>query len=85
MVGNVQLQRQHLTLSHGDLVSKAPSAVEATCNEIRHLLKRRLSECQAVLEKLTLYGAETAEEKADRERTLYEFWALAVASLRTNQ
>jgi hypothetical protein len=43
------------------------------------LLNRKLGECRDSLETLTLYGAETAEEQEDKERLLFEFWAVSRA------
>jgi hypothetical protein len=55
------------------------SAVQDTRSEIEQILRRRLDECRASLETLTMYGAETAEEQDDKERLLFEFWALSRA------
>lgn len=76
---NVQLQRQHLNVSRADVAAKLESAVELTRTEVLQLLHRRQVECCASLETLTMYGAETAEEQDDKERLLFEFWALCRA------
>jgi hypothetical protein len=76
---NVQLQRQHLNVSRADAAARVNTAIQETRDEIAQLLKRRLAECRASLETLTLYGAETAEEQEDKERLLFEFWALSRA------
>ncbi len=81
---NVQLQRQHLNVSRSDAVARVDKAVQETRNEISQLLRRRLSACKGALETLTQCGAETAEEQDDKERLLYEFWALSRA-LERNQ
>ncbi len=73
---NVHLQRQHLEVSRVDAAERASTAVQETCAEISQLLKRRLAECYAALDTITKYGAETAEEQDDKERLLFEFWAL---------
>jgi hypothetical protein len=73
---NVQLQRQHLNVSREDAVARSIETKQRTKDEILNLIKRRLDACHAALENLTRYGAETAEEQQDKERLLFEFWAL---------
>ena len=73
---NVQLQRQHLNVSRGEVAARAAKAMDKTRNEISDLVQTRLTECRAALENLTRYGAETAEEQEDKEHLLFEFWAL---------
>lgn len=76
---NVQLQRQYLNVSPADAAASKDMAVQETGNEISGLLQRRLKECRASLETLTTYGTETAEEQDDKERLLFEFWAITRA------
>ncbi len=76
---NVPLQRQHLNVSRVDAEVKVNTAVQETGDEILQILKRRLVECRASLETLTLYGAETSEEQDEKEGLLFEFWALSRA------
>jgi hypothetical protein len=76
---NVQLERQHLGISRVDAAKQLDKAIRETGDEVSKLLLRRLSECRASLESLTTYGAETAEEQDDKERLLFEFWALSRA------
>ena len=80
---NVQLQRQHINLSRAEAAERESTAVQETLAEISDLLRRRLADCRASLEALTRYGAETAEEHDDKERLLFEFWALSRALERT--
>jgi hypothetical protein len=80
---NVQIERHHLGISRDDAVKRMDAAIRATGEEVSQLLRRRLSECRASLETLTRYGAETGEEQNDKERLLYEFWALTRALERT--
>lgn len=76
---NVQLERQHLGVSRDEITARGPAAVRETRTEISNLITRRLAECQASLETLTVFGAETAEEEDDKERLLFEFWSLSRA------
>lgn len=76
---NVQLQRDHLGVSRGDLEAKLEVAVAAGATEVKQALGRRLAECRKALETLTLFGAATAEEQDDKQRLLYEFWAVSRA------
>lgn len=80
---NVHIERQHLGVSRDDASERVDAAIQATGDEVSQLIRRRLSECRASLETLTEYGAETPEEQADKERLLYEFWALSRALERT--
>lgn len=73
---NVLIQRQHLHLSREDAVARSAEAKQRTQDQILNLIERRLTECRAALENLTRHGAETAEEQEDKERLLFEFWAL---------
>ena len=76
---NVQLQRQHLSAARVDVSARAAAATQEIGEEILQLLNRRLDECRTSLETLTVCGAETAEEQEDKERLLFEFWALSRA------
>jgi SAM-dependent methyltransferase len=77
---NVQLERQHLGISRNDLTNATQKAILATRAEVVTLLRRKMAECRASLESLTACGATTAEEEqGDKERLLYEFWALSRA------
>lgn len=76
---NVQLQREHISATAEQLEARRSSAVSDTRDAILEVLRRRLTECRATLESLTLYGAETGEEQEDREHLLYELWAITRA------
>ncbi len=76
---NVQLERQHLEISSDEMRDRLETAIHDTRSEVSEMLQRRLSDCRASLETLTIYGAETAEEQEDKERLLFEFWALSRA------
>lgn len=76
---NVQLERQHFGVSRDDMAKRIEAAILETRDEVSQLLRRRLVECRASLETLTTYGAETGEEQDEKERLLFEFWALSRA------
>lgn len=76
---NVQLQRQHMGVSEADVTSKSDNAVRSTSDEIISILRRRMDECRRSLESLTIYGASTSQEHSEKERLLFEFWAIARA------
>jgi hypothetical protein len=73
---NVQLERQHLGVSSEDLINRATGAILKTEKEILQILQRRLAECRAALEAVTKRGAETGSEEDEKQRLLFEFWAL---------
>jgi cyclopropane fatty-acyl-phospholipid synthase-like methyltransferase len=76
---NVQLERQHLGISSEDVEARSKQAISGAGTEIMTLLHRKLEICRASLESLTIHGAETAEEQADKENFLFEFWSLSRA------
>lgn len=76
---NVQIQREHISATPQELETRRTQAVGDTRDAILKVLRRRLTECRATLETLTIYGAETAEEQEDREHLLHELWAITRA------
>jgi len=76
---SVQIHREHLGVTRSDSDKNGDVAVQQTQAEIARLLEARLHNCRSALESLTVHGAETAEEQEDKERLLFEFWALSRA------
>lgn len=76
---NVQIYRAHMKLSDGDLTGRRVNAHEQTSSTIRYLLSAKLDRCKRTLDKLTEYGAETADEQNEKEKLLYELWAVSRA------
>jgi ubiquinone/menaquinone biosynthesis C-methylase UbiE len=76
---HVLLERQNLHVSQADLSAMVDGAIQNTHDEILKVLRRRLVECRNYLDNLTQYGARTAEEQQDKERLLFEFWAISRA------
>jgi ubiquinone/menaquinone biosynthesis C-methylase UbiE len=76
---NVQIQREYISATPQELETRRTQAVRDTRDAILNVLRRRLTECRATLETLTIYGAETAEEQEDREHLLHELWAITRA------
>jgi SAM-dependent methyltransferase len=76
---NVQIQREYISATQQELETRRTQAVSDTRDAILGVLRRRLTECRATLETLTIYGAETAEEQEDREHLLHELWAITRA------
>jgi hypothetical protein len=77
---NVQIYRNHLSVSAATLAANRNQAHDRTAATIRQLLSDKLEQCSKALEKLTEYGAETADEQNEKGRLLYEFWALSRAT-----
>jgi hypothetical protein len=73
---SVQIHRNHLAIDAAQRDSAAAGAAQV----ISLLLKSKLARCKAALEKLTVYGPETADEQAAKGTLLHEFWALSRAS-----
>ncbi|MCY1067940.1 class I SAM-dependent methyltransferase [Nannocystis sp. RBIL2] len=76
---SAQVRRNHLDLPSSELHARRNAAISSTAKTIRHLMTERLFRCVAALESLTRYGAETEDEGAERQRLLYEHWALTRA------
>lgn len=74
---NFQLSREHLAVDDEMLRERSPDAIQAATEMITSLMGKRLDECRASLQTFTDHGAQTAEEEADREHLLYEYWALS--------
>jgi hypothetical protein len=77
---NVQIYRNHLNVSAEALAANRGHAHDRTTATIRQLLSAKLEQCSKALDKLTEYGAETADEQNEKGRLLYEFWALSRAT-----
>lgn len=76
---NVQIYRHHLGLTDADLAARLTCARDDTASMIAELLVAKLDQCKRALHKLTEYGAETADEQGEKEKLLYEYWALSRA------
>lgn len=71
------LERQHMAISKSDALKRAQDVIEKG-NEITiSILKNKFKLCRDSLETLTACGSGTAEEKEDKERFLYEYWAIS--------
>lgn len=76
---NIQLQRAHLGVGRAELIEHRGIAIDTTASQIRTLLLRKHGQTKRALESLTRYGAETQAERDDKERLLFDFWALSRA------
>jgi hypothetical protein len=76
---NAQIQRQHLSFTDEQGWQLRKEAIESASTVIKELLHQKLAACQKSLEGLTRFGAETAQEQADKLRLLYDFWAISRA------
>jgi SAM-dependent methyltransferase len=76
---NVLLERQHLKVSDDQLAARRETAISALAERIKQLLVAKLELCRTLLESLTLKGAETSEEQNEKQRLLYEYWAVSRA------
>jgi ubiquinone/menaquinone biosynthesis C-methylase UbiE len=76
---NVQIQREYISATRQELETRRAQAVSDTRDAILDILRRRLAECRATLDTLTIYGVETAKEQEDREHLLHELWAITRA------
>ena len=74
---NVQLERQFFGIPDEEANNHRETAIETTTSTIVDLIERKRELCKKSLETLTLCGAETGEEKDEKERLVFEFWALS--------
>ncbi len=75
---NAQINRAHMQLP-ADWSDHVEKSVEATVECIEAILKRKLAQTRKALEALTRFGPETMEEADDKERLLFDFWAITRA------
>lgn len=73
---NVQINRSHMDLP-ADFRDGIESAVSATAAKITELLQLKLNQTRTILEALTQHGPETGEEAENKERYLYDYWAIS--------
>jgi SAM-dependent methyltransferase len=69
------VKREHLA-GVSNLEAMKLTAEAATRAKVYELLQQKIETCKKVLESLTTYGAETAEERKEVQALLYDFWAL---------
>lgn len=75
---SLALYRQHLGISP-EAGAVRQTAEAATKHKVIELLNAKLSTCKSVLENLTSYGPETADEQSAEVTLLYDFWAVSRA------
>ena len=73
---NAQIYRDHLQVSDLDLSARRLHAVKETAAVIVELLRAKRATCIDALNNLTDHAAEVADEQSEKERLLYEFWAV---------
>jgi SAM-dependent methyltransferase len=72
---SVVLERKHMR-PMDELVGLRDAVISQTARTIRDVMTERLGRCKRALEMLTRYGAASKEEKLDKQRLLYELWAI---------
>lgn len=73
---NAQIYRDHLGISEVDLSTHRPDAAKEVVAIIVELLKAKRATCIDALNNLTDHAPEVADEQNEKERLLYEFWAV---------
>jgi hypothetical protein len=81
---HAHIQRSYLGLTAEQIARSREQAVTRTVELIQSLLARKLDDCRAALESLTVHGAGTPEEQTQKLRFLFDYWALSRA-LRTRE
>ena len=76
---NVQLDMAHLGVTRGELASAADQAIAAVSQQVSRTLTAKMASCRASLEAFTKDGAATTEEQEDKQRLLFDFWAISRA------
>jgi SAM-dependent methyltransferase len=75
---NANIQRSHMQLPP-DWRNRLGDAVHATSHCIETVLRHKRAEVSKALEGLTRFGPETEKERKDKEKLLYDFWAISRA------
>jgi ubiquinone/menaquinone biosynthesis C-methylase UbiE len=75
---SIVINRKHLGLP-GDVSTMRQTAEAATKEKVIELLNVKLATCKSVLENLTTYGPETADEQSAEVALLYDLWAVSRA------
>lgn len=70
------INRSYLGASNENLEPNNPNISVPLQNEIKCMMSEKLDECKRVLETFTLYGTETSDEEEQKQKALFEFWAL---------
>lgn len=70
------IHRAYLNVDHETLIRSTERTIAIASKTVNHLLLQKLERCRKTLESLTMHGCETVEEEKDRQKLLYDFWAL---------
>jgi hypothetical protein len=73
---NVQISRQHISLTEPDLNKKKKVITKKLSNKILEILNRKYDTCIESLESLTEFGGESLDEFSDKVNLVFEYWAL---------
>jgi len=76
---NVQIHRHYLGVGATTILNACDSATAAVTRTMSELLNRKLLACEASLESLTRFGAETPAEEDAKSRLLHTYWSLSRA------
>jgi SAM-dependent methyltransferase len=79
---NAQIQRDYIDVTDERLRNLEAEIVSCTEAKVREILEMKFELCRRSLDSLTRRGAEP-EEAAEKQRLLYDFWALYRALERT--
>jgi len=73
---SVTIQREYINKTDNEIQKSQNCITGRLEREIDNILKKRLTECNHMLETFCRFGADTADDVAARQSSLYEFWAL---------
>ncbi len=76
---NVQLERSFFGITTCEASDRREAAIKSATITIIDLIQRKCESCRRALETLTLCGTETGEENDEKEKLVFEFWALSRA------
>lgn len=76
---DLQISKAYLGIDDAEINRKRLEVIEATERKIKELLTLKLQVCRSSLESLTKFGAENEAEEIDKERQVFDFFALCRA------
>ncbi len=74
---NLLLNRTHLQLDRHEMQDLREQLISVAVKKIRTLLHKKLIDLHVSLERLSLYGPDSSEERLDTTKLLHDFWAIS--------
>ena len=76
---NVNIQKRYFKVDNSTLKANHDKAITSTTKVLKEKLLQKYEECKNLLESITKYGQEVPNDEREKNRCLYDFWALSRA------